>query len=178
MRSDDARPYAETGLVALDLANTWDEYFEDPERLPDEAALRRFCAELSEDYAPGSLAAVLALRAQLRETVTGEAAARTRALADFASRLPIKPVVGTSSGVPTLRLVAEAPDLAPRLGVRAVGELMDLAAAGKWERIHHCAASPCRDVFVDESRPGRRQFCSTTCANRVHASTSRARRSG
>jgi predicted RNA-binding Zn ribbon-like protein len=170
------REYRETGLVALDLTNTWDEWLDDPERLPDEAALRQFSAELSEDYAPGSLAAVLALRAQLRETVIGEAAARTHAFADFASRLAIKPVVGASLGVPTLELVAETRDLASRLGVRAVKELLDLAAAGKWERIHYCAASPCRDVFVDESRPGRRQFCSTTCANRVHATASRARR--
>src|SRR5690349_18321891 len=41
------RVFAETGLVALDLANTWDAYLDEPERLPDAAALRRFCAELS-----------------------------------------------------------------------------------------------------------------------------------
>ncbi|NRQ38466.1 hypothetical protein HII36_42560, partial [Nonomuraea sp. NN258] len=47
-RGERMRQYAETGLVALDLANTWDEYLDDPERLPDAAALHRFCTELDE----------------------------------------------------------------------------------------------------------------------------------
>jgi predicted RNA-binding Zn ribbon-like protein len=172
------RPYAETGLVALDLANTWDEYLDEPERLPDEAALRRFCLELSEKYAPGSLDAVRAFRGRLRDTVIGEPPARTRALVGLAAELPIRAVVRDSVGVPTLGLAAGEAELASRLGVRAVSELLDLAATGVWRRIHHCAASPCRDVFVDESRPGRRQFCSTTCANRAHAAASRSRRRG
>jgi predicted RNA-binding Zn ribbon-like protein len=65
--------------------------------------------------------------------------------------------------------------VADRLAVRAVAELLDIAAAGDWERLRLCAAGPCLDAFIDRSRPGRRQFCSTRCANRAHAAASRAR---
>ncbi|PZG19526.1 CGNR zinc finger domain-containing protein [Nonomuraea aridisoli] len=172
------RQYAETGLVALDLANTWDEYLDDPERLPDAEALRRFCAELDEPGAdgPDALWQVREVRRRLRAILADEPAERTRTLAQWAAELPVRAVVAESGGAPVLRLAApEQAALAERLAVRAVAELLDVAAAGDWERLRLCAARPCRDAFVDRSRPGRRQFCSTRCANRAHAAASRAR---
>ncbi|MEU4226797.1 CGNR zinc finger domain-containing protein [Nonomuraea sp. NPDC026600] len=204
------RQYVDTGLVALDLANTWDEYLDDPERLPDPAALRRFCEEFGEPLGwtpgqrvggdpgeragkePGELAggepggqanfweselvAVREMRGRLRGVLACEPAERTRALAGFAAGLSARAEVEDVDGVPVLRLVA--PDGAgpvDRLAVRAVRELLDVAAAGDWVRLRLCAASPCRDAFIDRSRPGLRQFCSTRCANRAHAAASRAR---
>ena len=41
------RPFAETGIVAIDLANTLDPWLDEPERLPDVAALRRFSKSLA-----------------------------------------------------------------------------------------------------------------------------------
>ncbi|MEV0201023.1 CGNR zinc finger domain-containing protein [Nonomuraea sp. NPDC050691] len=173
------RDFAETGLVALDLANTWDAYLDEPERLPDAAALRRFCAELSVtrgDAGPGDLAEVRAVRDRLRAVLTADPADRSDALARWTSELPLRPAVEEADGVPRLRLVpVPGASLAGRLAVRAVQELLDLAAEGDWERVRMCAAAPCRDAFVDRSRPGRRQFCSTRCANRAHAAASRAR---
>lgn len=178
MAGVDVREFAETGLVALDLVNTWDLYFADPERLPDDAELRRFCRELGEPSTvrPEDLAAVRALRSSLRPAVIGSAADRTAALVRFASGLSYVAAV-SGDDVPRLELRAVSDDLATRLGVRAARELLDIAAAGEWDRVHHCAASPCEDVFLDHSRPGRRQFCSTRCANRTHATASRTRRS-
>ncbi|MGW0192780.1 CGNR zinc finger domain-containing protein [Nonomuraea sp. NPDC003201] len=198
------RQFAETGLVALDLANTWDEYLDDPERLPDLAALHRFCHELhlapearakvlpvgeplsgapGEDSAgiggpdAGDLRAVRAVRERLRAVLSCDPPDRTRALARWAGELPIRVVVEESDGAPRHRLTApEGADLAERLAVRSVAELLDLAATGDWERLRLCAADPCKDAFVDHSRPGKRQFCSTRCANRAHAAASRARR--
>ncbi|MCK2221855.1 CGNR zinc finger domain-containing protein [Actinomadura sp. ATCC 31491] len=90
--------------------------------------------------------------------------------------LPLRPAVETASDIPRLRLTArQGAPLAERLAVRAVTDLLDLAAAGDWHRLRRCAARPCQDAFVDRSRPGRRQFCSTRCANRAHAAASRAR---
>ncbi|MGP4099286.1 CGNR zinc finger domain-containing protein [Nonomuraea sp. KM90] len=249
------RQFGETGLVAIDLANTWDEYLDDPERLPDVAALRRFCAELDVPGAPGGderesvtpsasdggrdgagsaggsgggrgdagsagasgggqggagsaggsgggrgeageagsveeagggrreggeageLEAVRGVRGRLREVLSGaDAQARTRALARWAAELPLRATVVDSDGTPVLRLAApEGAPLGERLAVRAVTELLDLAVTGDWERLRLCAARPCQDAFVDRSRPGRRQFCSTRCANRAHAAASRAR---
>ncbi|GAA3609627.1 hypothetical protein GCM10022419_113310 [Nonomuraea rosea] len=193
------RQFAETGVVAIDLANTWDDYQDDPERLPDVAELARFCRELDETEAPpgdvswddaaasggvagleglgaGELDAVRAVRGRLRAVLACEPAERTRALARWASELPVRVNVEESDGSPHLRLVAPAGAALPeRLAVRAVAELLDIAAAGDWERLRLCAAGPCRDAFIDRSRPGRRQFCSTRCANRAHAAASRAR---
>ncbi|MEW9547413.1 CGNR zinc finger domain-containing protein [Nonomuraea sp. NPDC050783] len=192
------RQFAETGLVAIDLANTWDEYLDDPERLPDVPALRRFCHELGEPAAeatgPGApppdvrgpdpagldaadLDAVRRVRGRLREVLAGETPERrSQALARWAAELAIHAVVETVDGLPRLRLTArrDAPP-AERLAVRAVTDLLDLAASGDWDRLRRCAAHPCQDAFVDRSRPGRRQFCSTRCANRAHAAASRAR---
>ena len=196
------RQYVDTGLVALDLANTWDEYLDEPERLPDPAALRRFCAEFGEtpgqepgaragvepgagvggeaggrgDFGESELAAVRETRGRLRAVLACEPPERTRALARFAAGLPVRADVEDVDGVPVLRLAAsDGAGTAERLAVRAVRELLDVAAAGDWERLRLCAAVPCRDAFIDRSRPGRRQFCSTRCANRAHAAASRAR---
>ncbi|GGO69106.1 CGNR zinc finger domain-containing protein [Nonomuraea cavernae] len=184
------RQLAETGWVALDLANTWDEYLDSPERLPDVAALRRFCHELIADQVTGrpsrpagevregDLVAVRAVRDRLRAVLAAEPRERARALASWVAELPVRATVEERDGVPELRLApAHDAGLAERLAVCAIRELLDLAAKGDWARVRLCAAIPCRDAFVDRSRPGRRQFCSTRCANRAHAAASRARRS-
>ncbi|MEU0569450.1 ABATE domain-containing protein, partial [Nonomuraea sp. NPDC005983] len=128
------RQYAETGLVAIDLANTWDEYLDDPERLPDVAALLRFCHELHEPpdttapdrpdtstprastsgmAAPGmggldggDLDAVRAVRERLRAVLLAEPGERTAALARWAADLPLRALVQDADGRPELRLVA------------------------------------------------------------------------
>ncbi|MER6505490.1 CGNR zinc finger domain-containing protein [Nonomuraea sp. NPDC001636] len=176
------RQFIETGLVAVDLANTWDEYLDDPERLPDVAELRRFCRELDEplenDHGLGEedLREVREVRERLRAVLAAEPEGRAGALAEWVAGLPTRAAVEHAGGVPRLRLVApDGATAAGRLAVRAVTELLELAAAGDWERLRRCAATPCTDAFVDRSRPGRRQFCSTRCANRAHAQASRAR---
>ncbi|QYC39099.1 CGNR zinc finger [Nonomuraea coxensis DSM 45129] len=176
------RQFAETGVVALDLANTWDAWLDDPERLPDVAALARFCHELGEPamLTAADLDAVRRVRTRLRDVLAHDTPElRTRALARWSAELPITATVEDHDGTPRLHLIADpergrAP-LAARLAVRAVADLLDLAASGDWDRLRLCAARPCQDAFVDRSRPGRRQFCSTRCANRAHAAASRAR---
>jgi predicted RNA-binding Zn ribbon-like protein len=42
-------------------------------------------------------------------------------------------------------------------------------------RLGRCLDERCHRVFVDVSKGGRRQFCSTRCANRVNAVRHRAR---
>ncbi|MFI6919009.1 CGNR zinc finger domain-containing protein [Nonomuraea spiralis] len=173
------RQFTETGLVAVDLANTWDEYLDEPERLPDVTELRRFFRELDEDprgVEEEDLPAVREVRGRLRGVLAAEPAGRAQALAEWVAGLPVRAAVEEAGGVPRLRLVApEGATAAGRLAVRAVTELLELAASGDWERLRRCAATPCTDAFVDRSRPGKRQFCSTRCANRAHAQASRAR---
>jgi hypothetical protein len=42
-------------------------------------------------------------------------------------------------------------------------------------RLGRCARPGCRTVYVDTSRNGRRRFCTTRCANRVHVADHRTR---
>ncbi|MEV6104659.1 CGNR zinc finger domain-containing protein [Streptomyces sp. NPDC051940] len=65
--------------------------------------------------------------------------------------------VGWSAGCATGLALALGSDLAGRLGV--------------------CGAPSCDRVYVDTSRNAGRQFCSTSCQNRVKAAAFRARRS-
>lgn len=180
------RQFAETGIVAIDLANTWDEYLDDPERLPGVTELRRFCRELGEDGQADTddleevdaddLEAVRTVRDRLRTVLACDPTARTGALAEWTADLQVRVTVEDAAGIPRLRLAApEGAAPAERLAVRSVADLLALAASGDWERLRLCAAGPCQDAFVDRSRPGRRQFCSTRCANRAHAAASRAR---
>jgi hypothetical protein len=55
----------------------------------------------------------------------------------------------------------------------AVNELVDLVLTVGQERIRACGANPCRQIFVDTSRNGRRPYCSRRCANRVNQSRHR-----
>jgi predicted RNA-binding Zn ribbon-like protein len=66
--------------------------------------------------------------------------------------------VGWSAGCATALALAIGSPLAGRLGV--------------------CAAGHCDRVYVDTSRNATRQFCSTTCQNRVKAAAFRARQTG
>ncbi|WNV86794.1 CGNR zinc finger domain-containing protein [Umezawaea sp. Da 62-37] len=46
------------------------------------------------------------------------------------------------------------------------------------DRLGRCDRAGCGVVYVDTSRNGRRRFCSTRCANRVHVAGHRDRRAG
>ncbi|GAA3464097.1 CGNR zinc finger domain-containing protein [Saccharothrix longispora] len=43
------------------------------------------------------------------------------------------------------------------------------------DRLGRCARPGCATVYVDTSRNGRRRYCTTRCANRVHVAQHRAR---
>jgi predicted RNA-binding Zn ribbon-like protein len=68
-------------------------------------------------------------------------------------------------------LVPMATAICAEAVARAIG-------AGAADRLGTCAADGCERVFLDSSKNGSRRFCSTTCQNRVKASTFRRRRAG
>jgi predicted RNA-binding Zn ribbon-like protein len=56
-------------------------------------------------------------------------------------------------------------------------DAIDLLASGQIQRVRECAAPDCSLLFVDESRPGARRWCSMArCGNRVKASAAYRRR--
>ena len=56
-------------------------------------------------------------------------------------------------------------------------DAIDLLASGQTGRVRECAAADCSLLFLDESRPGARRWCSMArCGNRVKASAAYRRR--
>ena len=172
------RPFRETGIVAIDLANTLDPWLGEPERLPDVAALRRFLAELGVDGMPGAddLPELRELRGALRailEAPAEEAIGGARALLE-----PVSARVGLleRDGAWTLAPVAPAQaSLRDRLLLRAVEELVEISRGPGLARLGRCAAAACTDVFLDVTKNSSRRFCSQRCSNRTHARLHRAR---
>ncbi|UXX94677.1 CGNR zinc finger domain-containing protein [Streptomyces sp. AD2-2] len=105
------------------------------------------------------LAAALALRAGLRDALTGDDSAGTaRALAPF----PLTLAPDTRGG--GLRLVADS-------GTPGLDALVETVAAsvagGGWSRLKLCASADCRWAFYDTSRNGGGRWCSMeVCGNR------------
>jgi predicted RNA-binding Zn ribbon-like protein len=166
--------------LAIDLANTWDPYLDDPELLPDRASLQRFLAahDIDETTSTHSLRRCKALRERLR----GILGAPTPA--ELVGRLNLL-LSEVADGAAIVRQPGGGWSLRPgqpvraplerRLAARCATELTDLVTDVGPERIRECEAAPCIEVFVDSSRNGRRVYCSRRCANRVNASRHRQR---
>ncbi len=174
------RDYAETGLLAVDWANTLDPALRDPERVPDVAALRRFLEEcgIAGDPTERDLAAFRALRDRLRRALAADDPADlAEGLSEIGRGLLATPVLERDAAG-SWRLAAKAPEGSPlidRMAVTGLDQLAAVIAVHGPERIGTCAASPCEDVFVDTTRNATRRFCSARCANRHHAAEHRAR---
>ena len=112
---------------------------------------------------PADLAATIALRTALRQTLNGAAGA----LVGY----PLRLVTGASGG---LRLSAGSGR--PWLDV-VIETVAESAARDDWKRIKLCAAEDCRWAFHDTSRSGRGRWCDMeVCGNRHKTRTYRERR--
>ena len=173
------RPFRETGLVAVDLVNTWDPYLADPERLPDEQALAAFLREQGIARRPGrgDLAACRLLRDALWRVFDATSPQElVERLDTLAQGLTVTPRLEREAN--EWRLTIEASSearLAEMLAARAVAELAHAVADHGPERIRLCGANPCREVFIDTSRNATRRYCCRRCANRVSAAHFRER---
>lgn len=178
----------ETGLdwvaFAVDLANTWDIWFDNPERLREPAALDAFLlvhgvtpvAPVTEQ----DLREVRELRRSLRDvfqsTSTHEAADRLRVILDG---VVVRPgIVIDGHGSDDLYLTyAPTADATLCARIQALAGLGTAAALQRWgaNRLRSCDADRCEDVFVDTSRNGRRRYCGVRCQNRVNVAALRQR---
>jgi hypothetical protein len=64
---------------------------------------------------------------------------------------------------------------------QAIGEIcaaaLRISLSGEWERLRVCAATDCRWVFYDRSKPGRARYCAPdTCGNRAKTRDYRQRK--
>ncbi|WP_236792466.1 CGNR zinc finger domain-containing protein [Amycolatopsis sp. GM8] len=103
----------------------------------------------------------------------------TDTLVDLVNRLladsACKPYVSRHDGKPAhLHYASEHAGAALRVQAYTAGGLAHLVCEDP-SRIGMCANDGCGVVFVDTSRNGRRRFCSTRCATRVHVADHRQR---
>ncbi|RSN46071.1 hypothetical protein DMC64_15130 [Amycolatopsis sp. WAC 04197] len=86
-----------------------------------------------------------------------------------------KPYISTHDGkAPHLHYVDAQAGTAPRVRAYTAGGLAHLVCDAP-DRFGVCSREGCDTVYVDVSRNGRRRFCSTRCATRVHVADHRTR---
>ncbi|MEV7548128.1 CGNR zinc finger domain-containing protein [Amycolatopsis sp. NPDC089917] len=86
-----------------------------------------------------------------------------------------KPYISTHDGkAPHLHYVDAEAGTVPRVRAYTAGGLAHLVCDAP-DRFGVCSREGCQTVYVDISRNGRRRFCSTRCATRVHVADHRTR---
>ncbi|WP_116050515.1 CGNR zinc finger domain-containing protein [Amycolatopsis palatopharyngis] len=86
-----------------------------------------------------------------------------------------RPYISRHDGLaPHLHYASESAGSLSRIRAYTAGGLAHLICDDP-DRIGHCARPGCDTVYVDTSRNGRRRFCSTRCATRVHVAQHRDR---
>ncbi|HVW43198.1 MAG TPA: CGNR zinc finger domain-containing protein [Amycolatopsis sp.] len=129
-------------------------------------------AELTEDDAM----AAAAWGARLRDVFTeSDVDTRTELVNALLDDSVCRPYISRHDGKPPHLHYADA-GAAPLSRIRAytAGGLAHLLCEDPG-RMGTCAREDCGIVYVDTSRNGRRRFCSTRCATRVHVADHRAR---
>jgi len=172
------------GRVSLDFAGTLgDRGNRSTERLRSPGDLSRWFGEAGlAEQPPAAGTAQLNQARELREviyrTIRAAMAGRSPDGADVAAlnaaakHAPLVPQL-TPDGR-RFRWCAGSPAAALAVVAR---DAIDLLASGQIGRVRECAAPDCSLLFLDESRPGGRRWCSMArCGNRVKASAAYRRR--
>lgn len=169
---------------AIALANTWDVWFEDPEKLTSPAALDQFLSgqglEGLHSTGQPELDAVRQLRSELRSIFTSQTAAEAAGmLTALLGTLTVAPALLIDEPTTGAVTVAFGPRPEARLPeqLRVVAGLGLAEALERWgvDRFRMCDADRCEDVFVDTSKNGRRRYCGVRCQNRINVAALRQR---
>jgi predicted RNA-binding Zn ribbon-like protein len=112
---------------------------------------------------------------RLRPVFAAEPAQRPDLVNGLLVEAACRPYITTHDGKPP-HLHYSAEDAGPVGRVRAytAGGLAHLVCEAP-DRLGICRREDCATAYVDTSRNGRRRFCSTRCATRVHVAEHRAR---
>lgn len=166
-------------ILVEDLINSHDLFLDEPEHLKTPDDLKAFLVNhgfiLSNALTQVDLEAVHKLRGQLREIWTAATQGRAvRGLNGLLAKLPVIVQFAEESPDITLRVASQG-SLVEQVAVQCVLGMVRLMHEHGFDRMQSCAASPCRDVFVDMSRNKSRRFCSDRCANRYNIAAYRER---
>jgi predicted RNA-binding Zn ribbon-like protein len=168
-------------LLAVQLVNSWDPAFDDPERLPDFEALRSFLSrrgahELAERVRRRHLAEVRTLRGNLRRAF--EAPNESQAVNALNAVLRQWPTTPQLVRVgKRWEFVHEGGDPVAALASELALGLLGFIRTKGWKRFGICGADGCVNVYVDRSKNASRKYCSQLCADRMSQAAYRLRQS-
>ena len=169
------------GALAENLVNTLDHSIAVPEHLATPADLVEFLGEHQVEWprrvTHADLEAVRDVRAEVRELVTAETAARAMdALNSLLESTRVNLRMARENGETRMAWSLDpSVPLAEALRSAAAVSAAHLAAEFGFERLRVCGADPCADVFLDVSKRGEQRFCGPRCATRVRVAAHRAR---
>jgi predicted RNA-binding Zn ribbon-like protein len=178
----DGRSAPFTGVpLALELANTVDMLEDPPDFLRSVEGLARFLRHVGNGAAEGALTQaqldeLRGLREQITRAMDSDQAHAATLLAELAATLDLRPrLVHREPQAWEIQLGPAPTEGLGGLGASAVVGLMELLAAGRWDRIGRCAGAPCCCLFVDRTKNRNRRFCCQLCADRVNQAKARTR---
>ncbi|WP_410598984.1 CGNR zinc finger domain-containing protein [Amycolatopsis sp. lyj-90] len=118
---------------------------------------------------------IIAWTARLRNVFEAAPDARVDLVNALLHDSASKPYISTHDGkAPHLHYVDAHAGTVPRVRAYTAGGLAHLVCDAP-DRFGVCSREGCETVYVDVSRNGRRRFCSTRCATRVHVADHRTR---
>ncbi len=121
---------------------------------------------------------IAAWAARLRTVFEADPAERVRLVNELLVDSASRPYISTHDGkAPHLHYVDEHAGPVKRVRAYTAGGLAHLVCEAP-DRFGVCSREGCGTVYVDVSRNGRRRFCSTRCATRVHVADHRTRQAG
>lgn len=121
--------------------------------------------------------ALLSWGRRLRPVFTAELDTRVATVNELLTDAAALPYVSAHDGrAPHLHYASAEGDTVTRVRAFTAGGVAHLLCEEP-DRLGACRAPWCDVVYVDTSRNGRRQYCSTRCANRIRVAEHRHRRS-
>ena len=125
------------------------------------------------------LAAVLALRAPLRELLTSGRDPAVEIVNRMLGERHVLPQLVRHDGWDYhLHAIDPAAPLADRIAVETAMAMTDVIRADELSRLSVCADEACEGIVLDLSRNRSRRFCSTGCGNRAAVAAYRSRHPG
>ena len=167
-------------VVAVELVNTWNTYFPEPERLESVGDLRLVCAALggpiSRRVRERDLPRARALRTNLRRAFEAPNERRAVDALNYVVReSDAKPQLYARGDRWEFGFDSPSSDPISELAMRTGLGLLDVIRNEGSERLGLCSAAPCIGVFVDLSKNRSRKYCSQLCADRMNQAAYRRR---
>jgi predicted RNA-binding Zn ribbon-like protein len=167
--------------LAVELVNTWNTYFPEPEHLDSVEDLRRFFREhgepkLADAVRARDLPSAQSLRTNLRRAFEVPSERHAVDALNYVVRgSDAKPQLEGPDGAWGYAFHSQSSDPISALAMRTGLALLDVIRNDGWERFGLCAASPCVAVYVDLSKNRSRKYCSQLCADRMNQAAYRRR---